>query len=295
MGEIRSPYFIFSNISIQLGDWQVTLDFTNHTGPRTWNVLRHSHHNFELHMVSEGSGTLLTDNGKYEISAGSTYLTGPGVLHSQYSDESGMMDEYTIRFDIKYHHSQYSDRGVNEIVSSIVEHPFFIIDNDSTGCQTLTKEIIEENDQRRDGYREKITCIFGCIILNLSRHIHESLGNRGQEPTMNTEEINMRARIDAEFTDRDILLTQEELADLLHISDRHLSRLMQQYYGMSYTEKVNEIRCFFAKDMLENSDATITEVCERSGFQSYAYFGRVFRKLNGMSPSEYRKANRKKD
>ena len=295
MDEIRSPYFIFSNISIQLGDWQATLDFTNHTGPRTWNVLRHSHHNFELHMVSDGSGTLLTDNEKYDISAGTTYLTGPGVLHSQYSDESGMMDEYTIRFDIKSHHSQYADRGVNEIVSSIVEHPFFIIDNDSTGCQTLTKEIIEENDQRRDGYREKITCLFGCIIINLGRRIHESLGNRGKEPTMSTEEINMRARIDAEFIDRDNLLTQEELADLLHISDRHLSRLMQQYYGMSYTEKVNEIRCFFAKDMLENSDATITEVCERSGFQSYAYFGRVFRKLNGMSPSEYRKANRKKD
>ena len=112
---------------------------------------------------------------------------------------------------------------------------------------------------------------------------------------MSTEEINMRARIDAEFTDRNDLLTQEELADLLHISGRHFSRLMQQYYGMSYTEKVNEVRCNFAKEMLENSDVPISEVCARSGFQSYAYFGRVFKQLNGMSPSEYRKANRKKD
>ena len=46
------------------------------------------------------------------------------------------------------------------------------------------------------------------------------------------------------------------------------------------------------KEMLENSDVPISEVCARSGFQSYAYFGRVFKQLNGMSPSEYRKAKR---
>ena len=112
---------------------------------------------------------------------------------------------------------------------------------------------------------------------------------------MTVGEINIRARLDAKFSGRSHFATQEELAEQFNISGRHFSRLMQQYYGMSYTEKVNEVRCNFAKEMLENSDATITEVCERSGFQSYAYFGRVFRKLNGMSPSEYRKANRKKD
>ena len=49
---------------------------------------------------------------------------------------------------------------------------------------------------------------------------------------------------------------------------------------------------YFAKEMLENSDVPISEVCARSCFQSYAYFGRVFKQLNGMSPSEYRKAKR---
>ncbi len=307
MGKRRSSYYIFPNLSMQLGDWQVTLDFTSHAGPRVWNVLRHSHHNFELHSVSEGSGILLTDEGKYDISAGSTYLTGPDIYHSQYSGESGMMDEYSIRFDIKYHRSQYSDRGVNDIINNIVEHPFFITDSDSIGCQPLIKEMIEENKQRRDGYREKITCLFGCILINLGRRIRESLGDQdqdheppvkdtGDEDSLTTSigEIDLRARLDAEFVGHSDFATQEELAERFHISDRHFSRLMQQYYGMSYTEKVNEVRCGFASEMLENSDATIAEVCVKSGFQSYAYFGRVFKRLTGMSPSEYRKAKRNK-
>ena len=109
---------------------------------------------------------------------------------------------------------------------------------------------------------------------------------------MTVGEINLRARLDAEFVGRSHFATQEELAEQFHISGRHFSRLMQQYYGMSYTEKVNEVRFNFAKEMLENSDVPISEVCARSGFQSYAYFGRVFKRLNGMSPSEYRKAKR---
>lgn len=291
----------FSNLSIQLGDWQVTLDFINQDGPHEWTVLRHSHHNFELHSVSGGSGTLITDDAKYDISVGSTYLTGPGVFHSQYSGESEMMNEYAIRFDIKYRRANNSDRDINNIIRTITEHPFFITDSDSIGCQPMIAELISEKEQQRDGYREKMICLFGCIIINLGRHIQERLGDPDQDheppvkediPTMTVGESNLRAQLDSEFSGRPYFPTQEQLANRFNISKRHFSRLMQQYYGMSYTEKVNEVRCGFAREMLENSNIPITEVCTKSCFQSYAYFGRVFKRLNGMSPSEYRKAKR---
>lgn len=301
MGKQTAPDYLYSSLSTQLGNWQVTLDYMNQEATHIWNVARHSHNNFELHYVSDGSGTLMTNAGKYNISVGSTYLTGPGVLHSQYSSEHEMMGEYAIRFDIKYHPADNTDRDINNIIRTITEHPFFITDNDSIGCQSLIAELIHEKAQQRDGFREKMICLFGCILINLGRCIQESLGDPDQDhkppvkediPTMTVGEINLRARLDAEFVGRSHFATQEELAEQFHISGRHFSRLMQQYYGMSYTEKVNEVRCNFAKEMLENSDVPISEVCARSGFQSYAYFGRVFKQLNGMSPSEYRKAKR---
>ena len=301
MGKQTASDYLFSSLSTQLGDWQVTLDFMSLNEPRTWSVFRHSHNNFELHSVSCGSCTLITDDAKYDISTGSTYLTGPGVFHSQYTSEHEIMGEYAIRFDIKYHPADNPDHDINNIIRTITEHPFFITDSDSIGCQPLIDELISEKEKQRDGYREKMICLFSCIIINLGRLIQKSLGDPDQDhepsvkeviPTMTVGESNLRARIDSEFLGHPIFTTQKQLAERFHISERQFSRLMQQYYGMSYTEKVNEVRCGFAREMLENSNIPITEVCTKSCFQSYAYFGRIFKRLNGMSPSEYRKAKR---
>lgn len=301
MGKQAAPDYLFSSLSTQLGNWQVTLDYMNQEVTHTWNVLRHSHHNFELHSVSGGSGTLITDDAKYDISVGSTYLTGPGIFHSQYSRKYEMMAEYAIRFNIKYHHANNTNREIDNIIKTITENPFFITDSDSIGCQPLIAELIHEKKQQRDGYREKMICLFSCILINLGRLIQENLGDPDQDheppvkediPTMTIGESNLRARLDAEFAGHTDFSTQKQLAAWFHISERHFARLMQQYYGMSFTEKINEVRCNFAREMLENSDVPISEVCTRSGFRSYAYFGRVFKRLNGISPSEYRKTKR---
>ena len=207
----KQPDYLYSSLSTQLGNWQVTLDYMKQDVTHIWNVARHSHNNFELHYVSDGSGTLMTDAGKYNISVGSTYLTGPGVLHSQYSSEHEMMGEYAIRFDIKYHPADNTDRDISNIIRTITEHPFFITDNDSIGCQSLIAELIHEKAQQRDGFREKMICLFGCILINLGRCIQESLGDPDQDhkppvkediPTMTVGEINLRARLDAEFVGR---------------------------------------------------------------------------------------------
>jgi len=44
-----------------------------------------------------------------------------------------------------------------------------------------------------------------------------------------------------------------------------------------------------AQSLLQNEDLTITEIADRLGYQSIAYFSRAFKRSHGISPSEYRK------
>ena len=52
-----------------------------------------------------------------------------------------------------------------------------------------------------------------------------------------------------------------------------------------------DIKMDMAKKMLENSDTSVTRIAELLGFESNAYFCKLFKKKNGITPSEYRNDN----
>ncbi len=70
--------------------------------------------------------------------------------------------------------------------------------------------------------------------------------------------------------------------------DEHLARLFKRETGRSVFDHVREQRIHHAKTLLHDPALSLTEIAERSGFASLAFFSRSFRKLTGMAPSAYR-------
>lgn len=81
----------------------------------------------------------------------------------------------------------------------------------------------------------------------------------------------------------------EDLADLLGVSSRHLSRLFQKHIGATPIETARTVRLQRAKRLLDNSDLSMTEIAFRSGFGSLRRFNAAFRELYNRSPSQIRK------
>lgn len=87
-------------------------------------------------------------------------------------------------------------------------------------------------------------------------------------------------------------LTQSRLAKQMGISAKHLSYVMNEGYGQSYTEFVNHHRIQKACDLLrddEFKDQSILEIALLAGFNSKSTFNRLFRLQTGITPSQYRK------
>jgi AraC-like DNA-binding protein len=61
--------------------------------------------------------------------------------------------------------------------------------------------------------------------------------------------------------------------------------------GLSVTQYLNQFRLTKAKQLLSETDFSITRICFDVGFNSLTHFERVFKHIEGQSPSEYRKAN----
>jgi len=84
-------------------------------------------------------------------------------------------------------------------------------------------------------------------------------------------------------------LTLEDVAESLNISPFYLSRILKKHTGRNYTDLVAEMRISKAKEFLRDVNLSIKEVTYMTGFNSQNYFSRIFKKLVGISPSEYRR------
>lgn len=86
-------------------------------------------------------------------------------------------------------------------------------------------------------------------------------------------------------------LTLQGLAGRMEISSKILSQVINQRSGKNFFDFINSYRCEEAKTLMRTSDSkvTILEILYEVGFNSKSSFNKEFKKLNGTTPTEYRK------
>ena len=95
--------------------------------------------------------------------------------------------------------------------------------------------------------------------------------------------------LEAHSTER---FSLQKLADALFINGSYLLRTFKRNTGMTPLSYHHQIRCSKAKELLIQTDRTISEIGEAVGFVSSSHFSHIFRKTEGCTPSEYRLLNR---
>jgi two-component system, response regulator YesN len=85
-------------------------------------------------------------------------------------------------------------------------------------------------------------------------------------------------------------ITLADVARAAALSKFHFSRLFHQETGLPLHEYLHELRVSRAKALLGNRHLRITEVAYAIGFNDLSHFDRVFSRIVGQSPSEYRRS-----
>ena len=83
----------------------------------------------------------------------------------------------------------------------------------------------------------------------------------------------------------------EAVADALYVNKCYLLRQFRARTGGTLLKFPNQVRCEQAKQMLADTELSISEVGEAVGFVSSAHFTHVFKKIVGRTPTEYRKTH----
>jgi len=83
-------------------------------------------------------------------------------------------------------------------------------------------------------------------------------------------------------------LSLSQVAKAVNTSTFYFCKLFKKVTGINFTDYLSRLRIEKAKNLLLNTNLRISEIAYEVGFQSLTHFNRVFKKLLGQSPTEYR-------
>jgi AraC-like DNA-binding protein len=108
------------------------------------------------------------------------------------------------------------------------------------------------------------------------------------EPEKLADPLAVRALsyIQAHFTSP---LNASEVARQANCNPDYLARLFREAYGMTMTQAIHQYRLATAKRMLVGTDKNIDEIAREVGFADAGYFGRLFKRLEGITAFDYRR------
>lgn len=98
----------------------------------------------------------------------------------------------------------------------------------------------------------------------------------------------LRPTLDAMARDMTRAWTLAELAKLVHLHPTYFSNLFRETVGVPPLRSLSQLPIRRARDLLRNTDARISEVAARCGYDNPLHFSRVVHRATGVCPREFR-------
>jgi two-component system, response regulator YesN len=154
----------------------------------------------------------------------------------------------------------------------------FAIDTGLDTMKTFNKNIIEIEKIISSGDKIKMKMIIQDITQNIFSEIciKSSFSN-----ALN----HAKKHIDTNYMHN---ISRENVAKSIFVSPSYLSTLFKQEMGITFIDYLNKIRIMNARLLLQNTDRKVYEIAQATGYNDDKYFSQVFKKLEGMTPAEYR-------
>jgi len=85
-------------------------------------------------------------------------------------------------------------------------------------------------------------------------------------------------------------LSMKNVAHAMNYSDAYFCKLFKQCFHVNFSTYLNEYRIRKAQDMMENPRINVKDISTACGYTDANYFSRVFKRITGQTPTEYRLA-----
>jgi AraC-like DNA-binding protein len=242
----------------------------------------HYHNEYEIYYLEKGERNYIINDKYFKITQGDFVLISPFELHKT---AGGGFKRILLNFTLDYLLEYYTDKTTDKLLGCFKNKLIRPSREQLPYLKTLLEKLLEA-----DKTNDNSSFIYlGELLIKLGECARE-----GEDKLASAPDHQRVSQITQYINDyyKD-LGNISQIARHFYVSKYHLCRLFKQATGVTIVEYLNNIRIKNACCMLVETKKSITEISFECGFKSSNYFSNIFKKHTKMTPSMYRKFNKK--
>ncbi|MFT3740952.1 MAG: AraC family transcriptional regulator [Breznakibacter sp.] len=254
-----------------------------------FNFPIHFHPEFELNYVANAKGAkrIVGDN-IVEIEDLELVMVGPNLYHGweDYKNSKTTIHEITIQFPRDLFGNGMLDKNLLKPIKELFQHAQRGISFSKQTIKQVEDKIISLSQKRGfDSFIELQSLLYDLAISRDQKLLTNISFQRTSDFHSSDRIEKVYNFVKANFNKK---IKLEEAAELLNMSVVSFTRLIKQRTGKSFVDFVNEMRLGYATRLLIETSKSVGEICFECGFNNVSNFNRIFKKKQGVTPSEFR-------
>ncbi len=242
---------------------------------------------YVLIVVVRGSLYIAQDKTNYVVSDNEYIILRSNTLHYGYNSSTEYLQYYWTHFYVPDGTYIYDDVNAfecgtddNYIIPEYGDLKY------SKRVQLLFSQLLDESFRKPQIKSKFMDYFLTCLLMELSEEFKEQ-----ENKDISEEIINIKNWIHNNYNQS---ITVARIAELFHYNPDYLSNMFKKTVHISLKRYINEIRINEAKNILISTRYSLKEIAFQCAFNDEKYFLKVFKQIEGITPTEYKKAFFKK-
>jgi AraC-like DNA-binding protein len=251
----------------------------------------HRHDFFEFVFISRGTMTHVVNGSATILVPGDLFLIIPGEIHAYIDPRDAFIYNCLFTSEAIPANECESLPVIGSILYGAASPPQMLKVHVSPKRIQVISYILEtlydESRAENPGKAVALKSLLTFFLVEASRAFIEGPKFQKEQTTSYTN--NIRTISDAIYGRLGQKLRIRDLAEEAGLSPGHFCRLFKEIYGITPQDYISRLRITFAMTQINATRLPIADIAQECGFQDQNYFSRVFRRLVGMTPVEYRR------
>ncbi len=265
----------------------------------------HRHEFIELVYVESGAGCHQFDDGSYALVSGDIYVIPPGAAHAFAFDGQDAVSIINVLFQPEFLPAALIPNVVpTDALDYFYVHPFLQAEERTRkvvhlvgGTDAYVRAVLDQMLTEWNQGQGTGQGLLRIQVLELLLLLSWEYGIRADVPgpvTDSTARETVQRVLGYLEMHGDQKMRIDAVADHFHLSRRQLERLVRQETGGTLLDHIHRWRMGRARQLLSESNEPVSRIAERVGYDDPASFSRLFLRQVGVSPSQYRRAQRER-
>ena len=246
----------------------------------------HWHSEFEIVYCAEGRFSVQIEETRFEVHAGDILFIGSALPHAYFDCSADNKITLARGGSVFFGNSLFTEIAKIQFASPILrqhEETIALFERVAEICDNCN--LLDASPE----IRLKTHGLVFMIIANIISLLPQGEGGVRRDKRLQYV-LNIQKTLEFVSVNYDKEITVESAAKISGYEKSAFCRIFKQATDTSFHQYLSQYRIKMACILLAESDKTVSEVAEKTGFGELKTFCRVFKQIKGITPSEYRKS-----